>query len=90
MPILRIVRREADEAQYDAVNAKMQIERKHPLGLIMHGTTTVNGKIEVAQVWDSEKYAERFDEELKPALEAAGVSLDADVTVYQLEHLVTP
>jgi hypothetical protein len=90
MPILRIVRRGADQAQYDAVNAKVQIERDHPLGLIMHGAAEVNGKIEIAQVWDSEEFAQRFDEKLKPALEAAGVSLDADVTVFELKHLVTP
>jgi len=42
-------------------------------------------------VWDSEEYAERFDEEtLKPALRAVGAPLEAEVTIFQLEHLVTP
>jgi hypothetical protein len=45
----------------------------------------------VAQVWESDWYAQRFDEEvLAPALEAVGAPLDADVAVYPLEHLVTP
>jgi hypothetical protein len=45
----------------------------------------------VAQIWESEWYAQRFDEEvLAPALLDVGAPLDANVAVFQLEHLVTP
>jgi hypothetical protein len=57
----------------------------------MHGATEVDGLMRVAQIWESDSYAQRFDEEiLAPALEAVGAPLDADIAVYQLEHLVTP
>jgi hypothetical protein len=80
----------SDQEQYDTVSANVEIEPHHPPGLIMHGPAEVDGKVEVAQIWDAPEYAERFDEELKPALEAAGVSLDPSVTVYELHHLGTP
>ena len=76
---------------YDAVNAKVDIEHQHPLGLIMHGACEVDGTVQVAQIWDSAEYARRFDEELlKPVLQAVDAPLDAEITVFELEHLVTP
>jgi hypothetical protein len=91
MTILRIVNRHVDREVYDAVNARVDIDRLHPLGLIMHGASEVDGKIQVAQIWDSEEYARLFDEEhLKPALEAVSAPLDAEVCVFELHHLVTP
>lgn len=89
--ILRIVNRKADRAMYDAIAAAVDIDRDHPLGLIMHGASEVDGQYQVAQVWESEEYALRFDEEvLRPALEALGAPLDAEVRVFELHHLVTP
>ena len=91
MTIVRIVNRHVDREMYDAINARVDIDRQHPLGLIMHGAAEVNGAMRVAQVWESDWYAKRFDEEiLAPALEAVGAPLEADVAVYQLEHLITP
>src|SRR5205823_14322336 len=69
MTILRIINRGVDWETYHAINAEVDIEHWHPLGLIMHGASEVGGTVQIAQVWDSEEYAERFDEEtLKPAL----------------------
>jgi hypothetical protein len=91
MAILRIVKGRVDHTTYDAVDAHVDIARKHPLGLIMHGTTEVEGTMQVAQVWESEEYAKRFDEEqLAPALRAVGAPTDADITTFELDHLVTP
>jgi hypothetical protein len=91
MTILRIIHRHIDRAMYDAVNANVNLEHEHPLGLIMHGASEVGGTMQIAQVWDSEEYMRRFDEErLKPALEAAGAPLDAEVTIFELHYLVTP
>ncbi|MEA2313407.1 MAG: hypothetical protein QOI03_99 [Solirubrobacteraceae bacterium] len=57
----------------------------------MHGATEVDGKMQIAEVWDSKEYARRFDEEhLWPAVEAAGVHRAADITIFELDHLVTP
>jgi hypothetical protein len=91
MTILRIVNRSADRETYDAINAKLDLDRQHPLGLIMHGASEVGGTIQVAQVWDSEEYARRFDEEqLQPVLRALDAPLDAEITIFELHHLVTP
>ena len=60
MTILRIINRGLDRESYNAVVAHLNFEQDHPVGLIMHGATEVDGAMQVAQVWDSEKYARRF------------------------------
>jgi hypothetical protein len=91
MPILRLVRRPDGLDVYRAVVEELQLHSQHPLGLIMHGASEVDGKTQIAQVWESIEYAERFEEDvLAPALRAAGASLDAEVTVLELHDLVTP
>jgi hypothetical protein len=89
--ILRIIDRRLDRGMYDTLRLELDIDHQHPLGLIMHGATEVDGLIRVAQIWESDWYAKQFDDEiLAPALEAVGAPLDAEMAVYQLEHLVTP
>jgi hypothetical protein len=89
--ILRITKRRLDREAYDAVSASVDIEHQHPAGLIMHGAVEERGGMQIAQIWASEDYARRFDEQrLMPALRAAGVPLDAESTVFELHHLVTP
>jgi hypothetical protein len=89
--ILRIVNRGLDRETYETMRAMLDIDRQHPLGLIMHGASEVDGTMQVAQIWDSAEYARRFDEELlKPVLQAVDAPLDAEITVFELEHLVTP
>jgi hypothetical protein len=91
MTILRIVNRGMDREMYDAMRAMLDIDRKHPLGLIMHGVSEVNGTMQVAQIWDSEEYAQHFDEELlKPVIETLDAPRDAEIIVFELEDLVTP
>jgi len=92
MTILRIINRGLDRDTYDQVVARVNIERDHPLGLIMHGATEVDGVVQVAQVWDSEEYARRFDRErLDAALQAVGAQLGGgDITIFELHHLITP
>ncbi len=91
MPTLRIVNSPMNRATYDATIARMDLDHVHPLGLIMHGATEVDGRMLIAQVWDSEEYLRKYTEErLNPALDALGQSLDFDSTVFELEHLVTP
>ena len=56
-----------------------------------HGVIEVEGEIQGAQIWDSREYAEAFDKEvMEPALKKVGLSTDANMTVFELEHLVTP
>jgi hypothetical protein len=89
--ILRIVNRGMDRKTYDEMRARLHLDREHPLGLIMHGVTEKDGKVQVAQIWDSEEYARRFDEDLlAPIIEEVGAPMTAEVTVYELEDLITP
>jgi hypothetical protein len=91
MTILRIAKRHIDLEMYDAIEARVDIEHQHPLGLIMHGAIEAGGTVEVAQIWESDRHAQQFIEEvLTPALQEIGAPLDADVTVFELHHLVTP
>jgi hypothetical protein len=89
--ILRIIDRGLDRTTYDALRIELDIDHQHPLGLIMHGASEVDGVMRVAQIWESDWYANRFDEDiLAPALKAVGAPLDARIAVYPLEDLVTP
>jgi hypothetical protein len=91
MTILRIVNRGLDRETYETMRAMLDIDRRHPPGLIMHGVSEVDGTMQVAQIWDSQEYASRFDEQLlKPVLEAVDAPQHVKVTVFELEHLVTP
>jgi hypothetical protein len=89
--ILRLIRSEQGREAYEAVAAIVDIAHTHPLGLIMHGAADVDGKMQIAEVWESKEYARRFDEEhLWPAVAAAGVRRTAQITIIELDHLVTP
>ncbi|MGO9489618.1 MAG: hypothetical protein ACLQBB_11385 [Solirubrobacteraceae bacterium] len=89
--ILRIVKRGLDRDMYEELRALLDIDRRHPLGLIMHGASETDGVMQVAQIWESEEYAHRFDEELlQPALDAIDAPREVEMTVFQLEDLVTP
>jgi hypothetical protein len=91
MAVLRLARYQLSRDVYDAVAAVMQLHTVHPLGLIMHGASEVEGEVQVAQVWDGREYAERYEEEvLAPALRAKGVEAAAEVTIIELHDLVTP
>ncbi len=89
--ILRIIERGMDRGTYEKLRVRLDIDHQHPLGLIMHGMSEAGGVVRVAQIWESDWYAERFDEEiLGPALADVGVQGQATITVFPLEHLVTP
>lgn len=89
--ILRIVRRGMDREEYNRLRELLDIDHDHPLGLIVHGASEVDGLMQVAQIWDGPEYAEAFDRDrLAPALRAAGITGRSESTTFELEHLVTP
>ena len=91
MTILRISNRHLDRKTYAAIDELLDIARRHPIGLIMHGASEVDGEVLVAQVWDSIEYADRFARDLlHPACRAVGADVDAEITTFELHHLVTP
>jgi hypothetical protein len=91
MAVLRLARYPVSREVYDAVAAAMHLHTQHPLGLIMHGASEVDGQLQVAQVWDSPEYSRRFEEEiLRPALNANGVTAHGEIEMIELHDLVTP
>ena len=89
--ILRLIVADASRRDYEAVVGILDLDREHPLGLIMHGAAEVDGKMHVAEVWESEQYAQRWDEEhLLPAIKTAGLEKRDERTVIELHHLITP
>jgi len=48
MTILRIINRGVNWETYDAINAEVDIEHRHPLGLIMHGASELGGTVQIA------------------------------------------
>ena len=62
--VLRIVDRGMDRSTYEELRARLDIDHHHPLGLILHGATEVEGTMRVAQIWESDWYAKRFDEDV--------------------------
>lgn len=91
MAVLRLAKYRVSREVYDAVAAAMRLHTKHPLGLIMHGASEVDGEVQVAQVWEGADYAHSYERDiLAPALEANGVSGAEQVTMIELHDLVTP
>jgi hypothetical protein len=94
VPIIRIVRSaKLDRDLYRAVSSSIDIEHKHPLGLLMHAAGEVDGRWQIVNVWDDREYAQRFEREIvEPAiLEATGGErLELEVTIYEVQHLITP
>jgi hypothetical protein len=88
---LRIITRRATPEIYEAIAAQIDLDHQHPLGLIMHGASEVDGAMQIAQVWESEEYARRYDADiLEPALRATGAPLERESATFELRHLVTP
>lgn len=90
MPILRIIKGPVSRATYEAVTAELSLDSQHPLGLIMHGASEVDGEMQVAQVWESEQYARLFDDKLERAINAVGAPAATEDMIFELHHLVTP
>jgi hypothetical protein len=82
-----------DAETYDAVNGQLDAVGRPPLGLITHAAGELDGQWQIVEVWESEEYAQRFDEErLGPAIEAViGEPPATSPTVsYELHQLITP
>lgn len=91
MAVLRLARWPVGQDVYDTVIERMRLHTEHPLGLILHSASEVDGELQVTQVWDSLEYALRFEEEiLAPALVASGVTRPSQVRLVELHDLVTP
>jgi hypothetical protein len=91
MAVLRLVRYPLGREAYDAVASSMRLHTEHPLGLIMHGASEIDGEMQLAQIWDAAEYAERFERDvLEPALVANGITERGETTIIELHDLVTP
>jgi hypothetical protein len=55
-------------AQYDAVNAKLNLANNPPDGLLFHSAGELEGVFQIFNVWESSEHADRFTRErLQPA-----------------------
>ena len=91
MAVLRLATWPVSEEVYDAVVAETRLHTEHPIGLIMHSASHIEGELQVMQVWDSVEYAVRYEEDvLEPALRSSGVTDPGEVRLYELHDLVTP
>ncbi len=90
MAIVRITR--PTREQYMAVNARVSIETRHPVGLLAHAAGEVDGGWQIVDIWEAEEYAAQFERDvLGPAVEdVTGAERRAPVISYELEQLVLP
>jgi hypothetical protein len=94
MPYIRIVHLDTfDRVSYEAVSAALDLDHRHPLGLLMHAAGEVDGRWQIVNVWESQEYAEQFDQEsLRPTMNRLiddGFTR-REITGYEVQHLVTP
>ena len=97
MPVVKITRTPLlTRDTYDAVNEKVRIGADHPLGLLMHAAGEAEGVFQVIEVWASEEYAARYEEDrLIPALQevvgdGAPTWNTATPLIFETHYLVTP
>jgi hypothetical protein len=61
------------QEQYDAVNAKMDVEQNLPEGLVFHSAGPTEAGWNVIDFWESRAAFDRFQQErLGPAIQALG------------------
>lgn len=94
MPVISIIRPPMEDQQfYDAILQRIDLDRNHPDGLIVHAAGEIEGAWQIVNIWESAEYAERWEREtLLPAAteiaaEAAGRRV---VRTFPLHHLITP
>ena len=78
---------------YDRVTAEAGADSDPPAGLLFHCAGEVDGTWQIAEAWESESHAQRFDEErLLPAIEKViGMSPpDAPGQRYEVQRVVKP
>ncbi len=99
MAIVRITRAPMlDRATYRTVDEVVGIGTRHPLGLILHTTGSVDDAFQTVQVWESPSYAAHYEREtVAPAVATVLNGTGAPpsgrtpaVTVYEADFLVTP
>jgi hypothetical protein len=93
MPYIRIIQGDTiDRAAHRAVKDAIDLDRNHPLGLMLHAAGEVDGRWQIVSVWEAREYAEQFDREFGPTIERfIGAGFDQfQVTGYEVEYLLTP
>jgi hypothetical protein len=78
---------------YDRVNAEAGVDSDPPAGLLFHCAGKVDGTWQIAEAWESQAAAQRFDEErLLPAIERViGMRPpDAPGQRYEVQRVVKP
>jgi hypothetical protein len=94
MPVISIIRPAAeDQHLYDAIRRKIDLDRNHPDGLIVHAAGKIDGAWQIVNIWESADYAEQWERQtLLPAVTevAADAAGRREVRTFPLHHLITP
>ena len=93
MAFIRIVRPPSVDAEhYDLVGDRLRMVSDPPPGLISHAAGDHGGEWQIVEVWESEDYARRFDDErLTPTIESmGGRPPTSPIESYELHQLITP
>lgn len=88
MPVLAIFTGEISKEQYDALRAEVAWETRKPDGGVVHAAAFDDqGRIHVADVWDSGEAMNAFvQERLAPALQKLEIT-PPDVSVFPVHNL---
>ena len=91
VPVLRIVKRQMTLNAYAAAATELGVDGQLPPGRIMHGATRVGDTMYIVQAWECTDDARRYDDEIvRPALDVVNAPMDAEIAVFELDHLITP
>jgi hypothetical protein len=76
------------QAQYEQVGENLQAKGQWPPdGLIAHVGFGPDGDMRVSEVWESGEKLEAFQQHLMPVLEEAGVNLEADPEIFDVQGI---
>jgi hypothetical protein len=94
LPVISIIQPAVEDHHvYDAVRHKIDLDKNHPDGLILHAVGEIDGAWRIINIWESADYAERWERDtLVPAArEILGEAASRRVVkTFGLHHLITP
>jgi hypothetical protein len=89
MAVCRLVETDATPEQYDQVIAKVTASGASTAGRTLHiAAVGEDGKIRIADVWDSRSQAEAFGEAVRAAREELGVAEPPSISLLEVHNLI--
>lgn len=77
--------------EYDAIIAKMGVERQPAEGIYLHAATSIEGGVRVVELWDTKEGFEQYvEDQLVPTSAALGIERPTTVSITPLYNLFAP